>query len=99
MQSKTINQQPTLTVTENSSKPNDEDQIHIGKRGGKYRLDANGKKIYINKRAAWQAIADLNHLKLIFYNIQYLAFFLIFKDLSKNKNINLASQDCNNYAP
>ena len=52
MQSKAINHQPTLTIPESTAKTNDEDQIHIGKRGGKYRLDPNGKKIYINKRAA-----------------------------------------------
>ena len=51
-QSQRINHKPTLTVTENIAKINEEGKIHTGKRGGKYRLDANGKKIYLNKRAA-----------------------------------------------
>ena len=51
-QSQAINHKPTLTVIENIAKTNEEVKIHIGKRGGKYRLDANGKKIYLNKRAA-----------------------------------------------
>ena len=54
MQSKTIKQKTSPTDTDNTRKINDEDKIHIGKRGGKYRLDANGKKIYLNKRAAWK---------------------------------------------
>ena len=51
-QSQANNRKPNLTVTENTTKTDDESKIHIGKRGGKYRLDANGKKIYLNKRAA-----------------------------------------------
>ena len=43
------NQNPTLTVPENTVKTNDESKIYTGKRGGKYRLGANGKKIYLNK--------------------------------------------------
>ena len=52
-QSQAINHKPTLRVTENTAKTDDNSKIHIGKRGGKYRLDANGKKVYLNKRAAW----------------------------------------------
>ena len=52
-QSQAINHKPTLSVRENTAKTDDDSKIHIGKRGGKYRLDANGKKVYLNKRAAW----------------------------------------------
>ena len=51
-QSQAINHNPTLTVSDNTFKTDDDSKIHIGKRGGKYRLDANGKKIYLNKREA-----------------------------------------------
>tara|TARA_B100001057_G_scaffold315119_1_gene315174 strand:- start:4504 stop:4755 length:252 start_codon:yes stop_codon:yes gene_type:complete len=51
-QSQAINHKPTLRVTENTAKTDNDSKIHIGKRGGKYRLDANGKKVYLNKRAA-----------------------------------------------
>ena len=51
-QSQAINQTRTIKVSENTAKTDDDSKIHIGKRGGKYRLDANGKKIYLNKKAA-----------------------------------------------
>ena len=51
-QSQAINHTPTLAAIKNNVKTDDESKIHIGKRGGKYRLDANGKKIYLNKKAA-----------------------------------------------
>ena len=51
-QSQAINRKQTLTVPKSAAKVVDESKIHIGKRGGKYRLDANGKKIYLNKRSA-----------------------------------------------
>ena len=37
---------PSLPVVSLSS-PADSDAIHIGPRGGKYRFDARGRKIYL----------------------------------------------------